>query len=136
MSHSSLIRLVPLIIALLLAACAGPGLETRPALDDELRQVLAEAETARQTGAERRAEALLEQAVRMAPREPLVWYHYATLRLQQGRLEEARTLARKGLRLARSGRMRSQLWLLLAEVERRAGRPDAAEAALREAGVR
>ncbi len=130
------LRACVFLLFALLAACGLPGGGPRPALDENLRQLLVEAEAARARGDEARAEALLEQALRMAPREPRVWYRHAGLRLQQGRLDEARAMARRGLGYAREGRMRSQLWLLLAEIERRAGNPRAEQAALREAGVR
>jgi len=96
--------LAPLLLALLLAACAGPGpkpgeggalSESRP-----VASLLARADARSEAGELELAAALLERALRIEPRNPWLWYRLAELRLQQGRYTQAISLARKADSLA------------------------------------
>ena len=48
------------------------------------------------------AVAVIERALRIQPRNPILWHRLAALRLQQGRHELAENLARKSISLARA----------------------------------
>jgi len=47
---------------------------------------------------------VIERAIRIQPRNPVLWYRLASLRLQQGRYELAENMARKSSSLARSNK--------------------------------
>jgi len=86
------------------------------------------------------AAASLERAIRIDPRNPLLWHHLATVRLSQGDAQAAEQLAVKSNSLA-SGNLvqQSRNWELIARA-RRAQRDDpgaaAAERRARELGGR
>lgn len=75
------------------------------------------------------AAASLERAIRIDPRNPVLWYHLATVRLSQGDSQAAEQLAAKSNSLA-SGNTTQQArnWQLIARA-RRAQRDEAGAAA-------
>lgn len=62
--------------------------------------LLEQARQAEQAGHGRRSEAALERALRVAPRDALIWYRMAELRLRHGHPAQAQALARKSIDLA------------------------------------
>lgn len=133
------IRCLPLCLLIaLLGGCAavpepGPGLEVgeqratqvRPAAGTS-RPVLAlieQANRAARQGELAVAEARLERALRIEPRNAVLWYYMAKLRLHQGRLEEAAGLAAKSNSLDRrdNRRLQADNWRIIARARHQAG---------------
>lgn len=112
-----------------------PAGGTSPLQDDERLDgpVLALLTSARQqesNGDLNAAASSLERAMRIAPREPQVFYRLAQVRLNQGDTAQAEQLARRGLNYA-SGRpaLQAGLWELVAQARERQGdAPGAADA--------
>ncbi len=87
------------VLALWLAACAGgPTPRTTVPAEGAGRWIEA-GRSALERGEMVRAERWLEQAVRVAPRDPRAWRALADLRQAQGRWEEARRLRLRACRL-------------------------------------
>lgn len=73
------------------------------------------------------AAASLERAIRIDPNNPVLWYHLATVRLEQGDSVQAEQLAVKSNRLAAGSHgQQARNWQLIAKA--RAARNDAAGA--------
>jgi len=65
------------------------------------------------------AAASLERAIRIDPRNPLLWYHLATIRLSQENPAQAEQLASKSNSLAPGNYVQqSRGWLLIAAARR------------------
>jgi len=87
-----------------------------------------------QAGDPGRAAASLERALTIEPRNPWLWFRLAQVRLEQGRLEQAVSLALKSNTLAGGRpRLRADNWSLIAVIRERQGDPGAAENARRRA---
>lgn len=86
------------------------------------------------------AAASLERAIRIDPRNPVLWYHLATVRLSQGEPAQAEQLANKSNSLAAGNHaQQSRNWLLIAQARRQMNDTSGAAAAeqrARELGVR
>ena len=71
---------------------------------DNTSQVVASlmtsAEKSANAGANESAQATLERALRLEPKNPLLWNRMAALHLQEGKLQQALTLARRSNSLA------------------------------------
>jgi predicted Zn-dependent protease len=75
------------------------------------------------------AAASLERAIRIDPRNPVLWYHLATVRLSQGDSQAAEQLAAKSNSLAAGNTAQQRRnWQLIARA-RRAQRDEAGAAA-------
>lgn len=80
------------------------------------------------------AAASLERAIRIEPRNPLLWYHLATVRLAQQQAAQAEQLAAKSNSLAAGNRLQqSRNWQLIARARRQLGDGAGARAAERHA---
>jgi len=76
----------------------------------------------------------LERALRIDPRNAVIWYHLATVRLEQGEPAQAEQLAVKSTSLAGGNRLQqARNWRLIAQARRAQGNPDGAVAAERRA---
>lgn len=65
------------------------------------------------------AAASLERAIRIDPRNPVLWYHLATVRLSQGEASQAEQLAVKSNSLAAGNRtQQARNWRLIAQARR------------------
>jgi cytochrome c-type biogenesis protein CcmH/NrfG len=65
------------------------------------------------------AAASLERAIRIDPRNPVLWYHLATVRLSQGESAQAAQLAAKSNSLAAGNRaQQARNWRLIAQARR------------------
>jgi len=85
-------------------------------------KLLADAEKSIQQDKSFEAVAILERALRIAPRNPLVFYKLATVRLGQGRFKLAENLAKKSELLAEgNARLKKKNWLLIADARKQAG---------------
>lgn len=93
-----------------------------------------QAEEARQNNRIDKAVGKLEQAVRMAPEDPVLWSRLAELRLQQRDFAVAENLASKSNALAGDQRLlRYRNWVMIAEARRRRGDEEGARQAQAEA---
>lgn len=137
------------LFAILLAgltACATTAPDSRPGLQvgEEAtevrpaqrtsRPVLALVEQANQAAREGElavAEARLERALRIEPRNAVLWYYMAKLRLHQGRLEEAAGLAARSNSLDQdhNRKLQADNWRIIAHARQRRGDTEGAERA-------
>lgn len=80
------------------------------------------------------AAASLERAIRIDPRNPVLWYHLATVRLSQGDAQAAEQLAAKSNSLAAGNTVQqARNWQLIARARRAQRDDDGAAAAERRA---
>ncbi len=81
------------------------------------------------------AETRLERALRIEPRNPVLWHYMARLRLVQNRPKQAAGLAARSNSLDRTGnrRLQSSNWRLIAEARDRLGDREGARRAEAEA---
>ena len=78
--------------------------------------LLQQAEQQANAGDLESAAASLERAIRIDPRNPVLWFHLATVRLSQGNPSQAEQLATKSNSLAPGNYVQqSRNWLLIAE---------------------
>ena len=124
--------LFALFVPLLLAGCTG----LLPALAPEPSQnagVLALLDQARQESAADRlpaAGASLERALRIEPRNPVLWQRLAQVRLAQGEFPQAENLAAKSNALAPEGRrLRAENWRIIGQARQGRGDREGAAAA-------
>lgn len=81
--------------------------------------LLQQAETQANAGELESAAASLERAIRIDARNPVIWYHLATVRLSQGEPAQAEQLANKSNSLASGNHaQQSRNWILIAESRR------------------
>lgn len=111
------------------AAAPQPAREP-PAAGAAALALLTEAGTEARAGNTDRADALLERALRIEPRNPLLWHRLALLRLQQGEYDQTVAFASKSNTLAAE---REQLlaanWRLIAQAKALLGDREGARAA-------
>ena len=94
--------------------------------------LLDSAQAAAQSGELHNAEAQLERALRIEPRNPVLWHYMAKLRLHQNRLPEAAGLAAKSNTLAGQNRaLRADNWRIIAHAKQQQGDEAGAYAAQR-----
>ncbi len=76
------------------------------------------------------AEAALERALRIEPRNPALWHELAKLRLNQGQYQQAETFAKKSNAWAGGNRrLRAANWRVIGEARASLGERDVAQAA-------
>jgi len=96
--------------------------------------LLGQAENQANSGDLDAAAASLERAIRIEPRNPLLWYHLATVRLAQQQAAQAEQLAVKSNSLAAGNRLQqSRNWRLIARARQSLGDASGARAAERRA---
>jgi predicted Zn-dependent protease len=96
--------------------------------------LLGQAEKQANSGDLDAAAASLERAIRIEPRNPLLWYHLATVRLAQQEAAQAEQLAVKSNSLAAGNRLQqSRNWRLIAKARQALGDRAGAQAAERRA---
>ena len=76
-----------------------PQISSKPTSGTVLA-LLSQAKEQEKAGNPEKAAAVLERALRIEPKNPQLWYRLALLRLQQGQLDLARSLAAKSSALA------------------------------------
>jgi len=108
-----------------------------PEMSEQSPAVVALLDTAEQqanAGHLESAAASLERAIRIDPRNPVLWYHLATVRLAQNEPEQAEQLAIKSNSLA-TGSLLQQVrnWQLIARARRAGNNPTGAAAAEQQA---
>lgn len=96
--------------------------------------LLNEAEDERSSGQLDAAEATLERAIRIQPKNARLWHEMASLRLEQSKPRLALDLARKSNALAAGNReLKRQNWRIIAEAKQLLGDSEGAARALEEA---
>lgn len=86
------------------------------------------------SGNQDRAAATLERAIQIEPRNAALWHQLAMVRLEQGRHDQAASLAAKSNTLAgRDFQLKAKNWRLIAQVKERQGDRDGANRAASEA---
>ena len=78
---------------------SAPQISSKPTSGTVLA-LLSQAKEQEKAGNPEKAAAVLERALRIEPKNPQLWYRLALLRLQQGQLDLARSLAAKSSALA------------------------------------
>jgi len=107
------------------------AVSTQPAAVGALLQ---QAEQQANTGDLESAAESLERAIRIDPRNPVIWFHLATVRLSQGEPSQAEQLATKSNSLAAGNHaQQSRNWLLIAQARRQLNNSSGAAAAERRA---
>jgi len=108
--------------------------QSQPQSSNVVVALLSEAELSYQQGNLDESVITIERALRIEPRNPLLLYKLAVLRLQQGQAELAENLAKKSELLAVGNtQLKKKNWLLIAEARDQLGKQDAAQAARRKA---
>lgn len=131
------------VLVALSGGCTLPLQEREPpedageAVPAPVVELVAEAQQASAGGDHGRAASLLERAVGIAPRSPVLWQNLAVVRFREGRFVDAENLALRSIDLAAGdAELRRRNWQLVAEARRRLGdRSGADEAAARARGA-
>jgi tetratricopeptide (TPR) repeat protein len=114
-----LLLIIPLATALLYAekSPATPYIKTDSS--SAVKSLLLDALSKYKEKEYEQAAALLERALRIMPRHPILWYNLAGVRLTQGQMKRAANLAQKSNALAgtnkRYRRLRIRNWMLIAQ---------------------
>ena len=119
-------RLLPMFaVVLLVAGCAVVPTELPPPPASNNTAVLAlldKAQTQSVSGQWDQAGANLERALRIEPRNPLLWHELASVRFSQGQYQQAENLATKSNSLAAGdGRLQTENWRLIGQARSRRG---------------
>lgn len=116
-------------------AAADVPLESAPAQQPPvIIALLAQAETQANDGDLSTSVATLERALRIEPRNPLLWHHLASVRLEQGEYSQAEQIAMKSNSFAAGARkLQTRNWRLIAEARKRLGDTTGASQAERRA---
>lgn len=92
--------------------------------------LLAKARQSAMDGQLGRSEAFLERALRIEPRNPVLWHYMAKLRLNQGRLKQAAGLAAKSNSLDRNNKtLQADNWRIIAHARHQQGDVEGAKQA-------
>ncbi|MBI3898121.1 MAG: tetratricopeptide repeat protein [Gammaproteobacteria bacterium] len=138
-NKNSLFRLIALALLLALPGCAMlPPIEqpaAAPASDNSA--VVALLETAKQdsdAGRSAAAAASLERALRIEPRNPVLWHELARVRLDEGEPAQAEQLANKSSTLAgNNNNLRADNWRLIGHARVQKGDHKGAQVAFNKA---
>jgi len=130
-------RVLILITAFFLGGCAvlqPVGSPTQPSGNTAVMALLNKAQHQAAAGQMDKAEASLERALRIEPRNPVLWQKLAWIRLEQGQYRQAENLAAKSNVLAGANRdLRSKNWRIIGEARSRRGDLQGARAAFEKA---
>ena len=136
--HSAILFLIA--TAVLAAGCAGfppTTPEAQPVSDNTA--VLALMDTARTDIANGKLDAAvapLERALRIEPRNPLLWQELARLRLQQGQYQQAEGMATRSNSWAGDNKtVRAENWRIIGEARLKRGDHQGAQAAFDKAAT-
>jgi Tfp pilus assembly protein PilF len=132
-------RSLLLVAAALLAGCAAvapeqPAPPQQPPENAAVASLVQSARTDADAGRLASAEASLERALRIDPRNPRLWQQLAGVRLQQGDYAQAEGLAARSNSWAgQDNVLRAENWRLIAEARRARGDATGAREALENA---
>jgi len=124
------------MIALLLPGCAGvlPGSSPKPSQNAGVLALMDQAEQEISAGRYQAAGASLERALRIEPRNPVLWQRLALIRLEQGEYRQAENLAAKSNALLPDNRrLRAENWRIIGQARQGLGNPEGAQAAFERA---
>jgi len=125
-----------LIAALCLAGCAmvQPAAQPEPSGNTAVQALLKKAHGQAAAGRMDDAGANLERALRIEPRNPVLWQELARVRLDQGQYRQAENLAAKSNALAGGNRyLQAENWRVIGEARNRRGDLEGARAAFKKA---
>ena len=106
------------------------ALNTQQPVSPVVKKLLQQSQQASQEKAWPQAEAHLERALRINPRNALVWQRLSQVKLQQGKWHQAIQFASKSNTLARRDHsLKQQNWRTIADANQRLGQPERAKAA-------
>ena len=121
-------RIVILITTLFLAGCAGmqatepPPPPTQPSENTAVIALLNKAGNQSAAGQMDKASENLERALRIEPRNPLLWHELARIRLEQGQYRQAENMAAKSNILTGTDRiLKTKNWRIIGEARNRLG---------------
>lgn len=114
-----------LITALFLGGCAALQTDmppTQPSDNAAVIVLLNKAKNQSAAGRMDEAGANLERAMRIEPRNPVLWHELARVRLEQGQYRQAENMAAKSNMLVGTNRyLRAQNWRIIGEARSRRG---------------
>jgi tetratricopeptide (TPR) repeat protein len=125
-----------LIAALFLAGCAmmQPIAQPEPSSNPAVEALLNKAHSQAAAGRMDAAGANLERALRIEPRNSVLWQELARVRLDQGQYRQAENLAAKSNALAGGNRyLQAGNWRIIGEARNRRGDREGAQAAFKKA---
>jgi predicted negative regulator of RcsB-dependent stress response len=118
-------RAIILITAIFLGGCAvlqPVAPPTQPSGNTAVMALLNKAQSQAAAGRMEAARASLERALRIEPRNPVLWQKLARIRLEQGQYRQAENLAAKSNVLAGADRdLRVENWRIIGEARSRRG---------------
>ena len=130
-------RVLLLITALYLGGCAVSPTEAPPAPPSDntaVMDLLNQAKNQSDAGRLEEAGANLERALRIEPRNPVLWHELARVRLFQGQYRQAENMAAKSSTLAGTHRsLQAQNWRIIGEARSRRGDLQGAREAFKKA---
>jgi len=107
-----------------------PGLSSKPSRNEGVLALVAQAERETSQGELPEAGASLERALRIEPRNPVLWQKLAGVRLAQQEYRQAENLAAKSNALAsHDRRLRAENWRIIGQARQGLGDADGANAA-------
>jgi tetratricopeptide (TPR) repeat protein len=121
-----------LAATLLLAGCAvlQPVVPPEPSQNAAVVALFDQARTQSSAGQTEAAGASLERALRIEPRNPVLWQELARVRLAQGQFRQAENLAAKANALSGDDqRLRAKNWRIIGQARRELGDLEGAQAA-------
>jgi tetratricopeptide (TPR) repeat protein len=108
-------------------ATQAPAPRSESARQPAVVALLDEADRYDALGQRDQAAASLERALRIQPRDATLWHRLAKIRLEQGQLQQAQTLAARSNALAGNDRrLIAANWHLIADVKTKLGDPEGA----------
>ena len=125
-----------LSVALLLPGCSGvlPEFAPQASRNAGVLTLVAQADQETSAGQYPAAGASLERALRIEPRNPVLWQKLAQVRLEQGEFRQAENLAAKSNALAPdSRRLRTENWRIIGQARQELGDREGAQAAFERA---
>ena len=125
-----------LAITLLLAGCAvlQPGAPPEPSQNAAVVALFAQARAQSSAEQTEAAGASLERALRIEPRNPVLWQELARVRLAQGQYRQAENLAAKANALAGDDqRLRAENWRIIGQARSERGDQAGAQSAFERA---
>jgi tetratricopeptide (TPR) repeat protein len=128
--------MILLIAALFFTGCAmmQPAGPPEPSHNTAVQALVNKAHSQAAAGRMDAAGANLERALRIEPRDPVLWQELARVRLDQGQYRQAENLAAKSNALAKGNRyLHAENWRIIGEARNRRGDLEGARAAFRKA---
>lgn len=116
--------IVSLVAALLLAGCSvlQPVVPPPPSRNAAVVALLDQAQASLSAGQLEASDASLERALRIEPRNPVLWQELARVRLEQGQYRQAENLAAKSNALARNDqRLQAENWRIIGQARTKLG---------------